>query len=161
MKCLLQIQRKPLLPTANSFPGQLQIHGNTVHDAPRVKVFNLTLCESLLCCHPLSDNYCAMHRQYFNAICATVFINMCHSDLIKHSLCKTFSNRPGPNLESYVSSALPLPEDLLHLVQGLHSQYLYQRGKKRVYFDQCRNSSVCLAVAPPGANVPRYLQDGI
>lgn len=112
MNCLLQIQRKPLFPTANSEKAsashckfspwalkiygnsvfwELQIHGNTVHDAPRVKVFNLILCESLLCCHPLSDNYCAMHRQYFSAICATAFIIVCHSDLIKHSLCKMFS----------------------------------------------------------------------
>lgn len=32
-----------------------------------------------------------MHRQNFSAICATVFISMGHSELIKHSLCKTFS----------------------------------------------------------------------
>lgn len=56
-------EKASLLSTANSFPGSLQIHGNSAHDALRVKVFNLILCESLLCCHPLSDNYCIMHRQ--------------------------------------------------------------------------------------------------
>lgn len=66
-----------------------------------------------------------------------------------------FSSRPGPSLDSYVS-ALHIPEDLLHLVQGLNSLYLYQRGEKRVWFDQSHSSGVCLAVAP---TVPGYQQD--
>lgn len=86
---------------------------------------------------------------------AIIQCHLCHSDLTKHGLCKTFSSRPGPSLDSYVS-ALHIPEDLLHLVQGLNSLYLYQRGEKRVWFDQSHSSGVCLAVAP---TVPGYQQD--
>lgn len=35
-----------------------------------------------------------------------------------------------------MSSALHIPEGLLHLVQGLDSQYFYPREEERVWFDR-------------------------
>lgn len=56
---------------------------------------------------------------------------MCDSDLIKYVLCKTFSNRRGLSLESYVWSAFQVPEDLLPFSSGLGLTLAFTQEKKR------------------------------
>lgn len=72
-----------------------------------------------------------------------------HSELIKHSLCKTFSNRPGPSLESYVSSALQIPEDLLHLFQGLYSPCTFSKEERRGFSLMGLTAQMCAGQQHP------------